>query len=155
MGVVGRTRSTAKARKRGAAVALSLGAGAAVLLSACSSAGNSLAQQACTHVDASIGFYMKAEHATSDAAAHRDARRALRQLSQAVPLAARATSDDPVYNPLMVTLERSGQTSEKNLIPALRAQCSAANNPSSLSTPPAPHGVPGGGAVPGTSGSGT
>ncbi|MGH9091667.1 MAG: hypothetical protein ACRDZR_09865, partial [Acidimicrobiales bacterium] len=108
-----------------AAVAVAL----ALTLSACGGAGLSLARQACVHVQASLRLYARAQH-TSDA--HRAASyrlRAIEQLEVALPLAARATSDDPQWNPLMTTLQEIGRNSEANLVRALRAQCAQADTP--------------------------
>lgn len=103
--------------------------GVALLLSGCSNAGDSLARQACVHVGASIRLYTQAEHDADTSVARHKANQAIGQLEAALPLAAQADSADPAYNPLMTTLQEIGRTSESNLIPALRAQCSAAANP--------------------------
>ncbi len=113
---------------RVAAVAVTCTVGS-FALSACGSAGPALALQACVHVDASIRLYHEAEHTRNPSTARREAVKATDQLAQAEPLAARATSADPAFNPLMTTLQENGRTSESNLIPALRAQCAAARNP--------------------------
>lgn len=118
---------------RGSAAAAGLMVFGGVLMSACSNGGASLAQQACVHVDASIKLYTRAEHDTNQATAARNAERAIADLEAAEPLAARANSADPAYNPLMTTLQEIGRTSESNLIPALKAQCEAAMNPTSQS----------------------
>lgn len=111
-----------------AAAALACAAGG-LALSSCSGAGPALALQACAHVDASIRLYHRAEHAQNAVTARREAARAAVELSEAEPLAARATSADPAFNPLMTTLQENGRTAESNLIPALEAQCAAARNP--------------------------
>jgi hypothetical protein len=113
-----------------------LSVGAALLLSGCSNAGSALAQAACTHVDTSIHLFDQAERARTVAGAHEKADQATGQLDQALQLAARATSANPAFNPLMTTLQEIGRTSESNLIPALRAQCAAARNPTSQSPVP-------------------
>ncbi len=118
------------------AVLLGLCAGG-VLLSACSNAGDALAQAACVHVYDSIHLYTRAEHATSTGTVRNDVDKAMGELEQALPLAARATSANPAYNPLMTTLQEIGRTTEANLIPALRAQCEAAQHPTSQSPVPA------------------
>ena len=67
-------------------------------------------------------------------------------IEQAEQLAAQANSADPAYNPLMTTLQEIGRTSEANLIPALKAQCDAANNPTAqgpVTSGPAPVTAPG------------
>lgn len=121
---------------RGAAAAAGLVLAAGVLVSACANNGTSLAEQACVHVHASIRLYTRAEHATTRTTATREARRATVELEKAEPLAARANDANPVFNPLMTTLQEVGRTSESNLIPALQAQCDAASNPSSLNQVP-------------------
>lgn len=125
-------------------MALALCAAAGLALSACSGSGTSLARQACAHVETSIRLYVQAEHAADLATARRKATEAIGQLEQAEQLAAQANSADPAFNPLMTTLQEIGRTSEANLIPALRAQCAAAQNPTSGTTPGA---APTGGAA--------
>lgn len=120
-------------RRITAAVALS--GGVAVLLAGCSNSGASLAKQACVHVDASIRLYTQAEHDSNSSTARKKAYEAVAQLDLAEPIAAQANSADPAFNPLMTTLQEIGRTSEANLIPALRAQCAAAANPTAGSTP--------------------
>jgi hypothetical protein len=134
------------------AVALGVAASSALLLGGCSNAGSSLAKAACVHVDASIHLYTEAEHAESTSTARAKASQATNELSQALPLAAQANSADPAFNPLMTTLQEIGRTSESNLIPALRAQCEAAQNPTSVS--PVPAGPTSGTEPAGTGGSG-
>lgn len=132
------------------AIAIASSLGAALLLSGCSNAGGSLAREACAHVDTSIRLYMEAEHASTIAEARAKAERAIGQLNQAQQFAARANSADPSFNPLMTTLQEIGRTSEANLIPALRAQCTAAQNATSTTQSPVP-----GGPTPGTVPGGT
>lgn len=116
-----------------AAVVLSGGVG--VLLAACSNSGTALAQKACVHVHSSIRLYTEAEHATDTSVARKKAYEAIGQLEQAEQTAAQANSANPAFNPLMTTLQEIGRTSEANLIPALRAQCAAANGSTAGSTP--------------------
>ena len=140
-GTLARRRHRLRRARLPAAIAVS--AGPALLLAGCSNVGNSLALAACAHVSTSIRLYSEAEHAATTAAARSKVDRAAEQLAEALPLAARATSANPAFNPLMTTLQEIGRTSEVNLIPALRAQCSAAENPTSQSPIP-------GGPTPGT-----
>jgi hypothetical protein len=128
---VDRSRRVRAARSVVGVLAVSVGA--IVLLGGCSNAGGSLARQACVHVDASIHLYTEAEHAKTTAAARHKVNEAADQLGQAEQLAAQANSADPAFNPLMTTLQESGRVPEANLIPALRAQCSAATHPTSQS----------------------
>jgi hypothetical protein len=127
---VGRLATAAGSRLRrlqvGLAVAVVgvLGLG----LSGCGGGGLSLARQACVHVDASIRLYDESEHADGTKAAGRDLEQAGQQLATALPLAARATSADPQWNPLMTTLEEVDRNHEGNLVQALRSQCAMANS---------------------------
>lgn len=131
------------------ALAAAASVAAALLLSGCSNAGSSLAQAACVHIDASIHLYDQAEHARTAADARAKVDRAAAELEAALQLAARATSANPAFNPLMTTLQEIGRTSEANLIPALRAQCAAAQNPTAQSpVPGTPTSGAGSGAVP-------
>lgn len=139
-----RTRPRGKAARSAAAAGLVLAGG--VVLSACSNGGTSLAQEACAHIHTSIRLFTHAEHEGNQAAAARNAEKAIVQLEQAEQLAAQANSADPAYNPLMTTLQEIGRTSEANLIPALQSQCDAANNPtaqSPVTSGPAPVTAPG------------
>lgn len=125
----------------------------ALLLSACGGGGLTLARQACAHVHTSLRLYERSQHAADAAAAARDRTRAIEQLEAALPLAARATSADPQWNPLMTTLQEIGRNSEGNLVSALRSQCALANTsgeqaPTLTSTPsggggPSPSTLPG------------
>lgn len=138
---VARAREGGGSRLRAAripAIAVAVTAGAALLVSGCSNTGSSLAQEACVHVDASIHLYNEAKHATTTAGAREKVDRATGQLNKALQFAARATSADPAFNPLMTTLQEVGRTSEANLISALRAQCAAAQHPTSQSPVPGP-----------------
>lgn len=121
-------RRSRRSRRAGLA-ALAGSVGLALTLSACSNAGIGLARQACQHVDTSIRLYVRAEHGSDGAANRRDQVAAAKELEAALPLAARANSADPAFNPLMTTLQEMGRTSEANLLPALRAQCAAAETP--------------------------
>jgi hypothetical protein len=126
-----------------AAVGIALCASTALLLSGCSNGGSALARAACVHVYDSIHLYTQAQHARSVAAARAKADKATNELNEALQLAAQANTADPAFNPLMTTLQETGRTPESNLIPALRAQCEAAQNPTSQSPVP-------GGPTPGT-----
>ncbi|HTU37939.1 MAG TPA: hypothetical protein VMF35_07970 [Acidimicrobiales bacterium] len=107
-----------------------LAAAAALALSACSSTadGQSLAHQACAHVDRSVADYLLATKAgTAPATAARLQVEADEQLRAALPLAAAANSDDGSWNGLMTTISESATVDEAHLIPSLRAQCVAAD----------------------------
>jgi hypothetical protein len=116
-------------------VAVVLSGGLGILLTACSNSGSALAKQACVHVDRSIRLYAQAVHDTNAGTARKKADEAVGELEAAEQIAAQATSANPAFNPLMTTLQEIGRTSEANLIPALRAQCAAANSPTAGSTP--------------------
>ena len=114
-------------RPRGALnlAGLALVAGAALVLSACSSqSGQDLAQQACVHVHRSVTDYLRATSAgTSPAAAAQLQKEADEELRAALPLAAAANSDDGSWNSLMTTISEGATVDEGHLLPSLRAQC--------------------------------
>ncbi len=104
---------------------------AALTLSACSTSaqdGQSLAQQACVHVNRSVSEYLLASRSGTPAAtaAHLQDE-ADQQLRAALPLAAAANSDDGSWNSLMTTISESATIDEGHLIPSLRAQCVVAD----------------------------
>ena len=101
---------------------------AAVVLSGCGGDGQALAREACRHVDASLRLYAAAGRTTDRQKAAADRNKAIVQLEAALPLAAKANSADPQWNPLMTTLQEIGRNSEANLVSALRAQCEVANS---------------------------
>jgi hypothetical protein len=107
-------------------------AGASITLSACSSSaqdGQSLAQQACVHVNRSVSDYLLAARSGTPAAtAARLQDQADQQLRAALPLAAAANSDDGSWNSLMTTISESATIDEAHLIPSLRAQCVVADS---------------------------
>ncbi|MGP0032607.1 MAG: hypothetical protein ACLPVF_19150 [Acidimicrobiales bacterium] len=138
---------------------LALGAvalGATLGLSACSQqSGLNLARQACVHVNSSLHDYALSLRPGTSAAVVVDLQnQANAELRAALPLAAAATSDDGSWNSLMTTLSESAWVDEPHLIPALRAQCIAADtnpnvnpqNPEAPGTTPQnvnPQGSPG------------
>jgi hypothetical protein len=97
-------------------------------VSGCGGGGLTLARQACVHVNASLNLYARSLRTSHAAQAARDRTKAIEQLEAALPLAARATSTDPQWNPLMTTLEEIGRNSEANLVRALRSQCAQADS---------------------------
>jgi hypothetical protein len=118
-----------RARRRGAtATAVLAVALLPLVLTACGGAGQALAREACVHVKTSIRLYTAAERAPEGKRAASERTGALEQLEAALPLAARATSADPQWNPLMTTLQEIGRNSEAHLVSALRAQCALADS---------------------------
>ncbi len=117
--------------------AIALGAG----LSACGASGTGLAQQACSHVNRSISLLGQAAHQSDAATADGLRQTAYRQLRDALPIAAEAAYRDGQYQALMTTLAESGRVSEPTLIPALKAQCQAADSSTFGQTPP-PSSIP-------------
>lgn len=145
-GTVGASADRCRRLRAARIPGVALGAAvAALLLSGCSDSGSALAQAACAHVDTSIHLYTQAERAKTTAAARAKADRAANQLNQALQFAAQANSANPAFNPLMTTLQEIGRTSEANLIPALRAQCTAAEGTSQSPTPGSTPSTPFGG----------
>lgn len=122
------------ARRRGGRRAIGLLAAATLtgsVLGACgnsASDGQSLARQACVHVDRSVIDWVRAGHAgTPGTTVASLLDQADQQLRAALPLAAAANSDDGSWNALMTTISESETVDEGHLVPALRAQCAVAN----------------------------
>lgn len=116
---------------------ITLGAG----LSACGGNGTGLAEQACSHINRSIGLLKQAAAQTDTAVADGLRQKAYRQLRDALPIAAEAAYRDGQYQALMTTLSESSRVSETTLIPALQAQCQAADSSTFGQTPP-PSSIP-------------
>ena len=85
--------------------------------------GVALAQQACAHVERSVALFTNSEHGRAPAAAAQDRAKALAQLRQALPIAARAAGDSGEWQALMTTLSESSRVPERLLVHALRRQC--------------------------------
>jgi hypothetical protein len=122
---------------------LTLGLG--VLLSACGNGGESLAREACTHINRSISLLRQAESHTASSQSALLQHEAYQELRKALPLTAEAAYDDDQWQALMTTVSESNRVSETTLVPALQAQCTQAdqspfNQPSPPSSipPPAP-----------------
>ncbi|MDA8359002.1 MAG: hypothetical protein M0Z95_22500 [Actinomycetota bacterium] len=113
----------------------------ALLVAACGSSGQALARQACTHVHRAYVLFGEGARATDAARAQADRSQSLAQLEAALPIAARATSADPQWNPLMTTLEESGFNTESHLFPALLAQCALADSQNEQAPVVAPNGA--------------
>ncbi|MHB1776535.1 MAG: hypothetical protein ACYCU7_11165 [Acidimicrobiales bacterium] len=106
----------------------------AVLFAGCGAeAGVAQAQQACGYVTTSIRLYDRAEHGPGSRSGVLLAR-ATADLETAVPLAAAANIANPIFNPLVTTLQEAGRVDEGHLLTALRAQCAMADS----SNPQAP-----------------
>jgi hypothetical protein len=118
--------------------------GAVLCLSGCGQqSGQTLARQACTHVDLSVRDYelsTKANISPSEAARLRT--KADVELRAALPLAAQATSADGSLNALMTTISEGATVDEAHLVPALKGQCKAINTNVNVN-PEAPGNLPG------------
>jgi hypothetical protein len=117
-------------------------------LAACASVqdGQSLAQQACVHVNRSVGEWVDSQRTGTPAATVAALQqRAEQQLSLALPLAAAANSDDGTWNSLMTTISEIGTVDEGHLVPALHAQCVLADANQNVN-PQSPDNSGGGGA---------
>lgn len=131
------TRFARRPRLTWRLLAWTLGVSAASIgLGGCAYAnGVTLAQQACTHVQRSIALYASSERGLAPAAAARTRERALAQLRQALPIAARAAGDSGEWQALMTTLSESSRVPEHLLIHALRRQCRIALENKPLPSP--------------------
>jgi hypothetical protein len=117
--------------------------GAVLCLSACGQDGQTLARQACTHVELSVHYYelsTKANVNPSEAARLR--KKADVELHAALPLAAAATSADGSLNALMTTISESNTVDEGHLIPALKGQCASVDTNVNVN-PQGPSNLPG------------
>jgi hypothetical protein len=93
-------------------------------LAACGSGADSLGDQACTHVERSITLYDSSLKATGARAAEL-ASEANTQLRAALQPASLAASGGGSWQPLAATLAESSQVPERDLVPALTAQCAS------------------------------
>jgi len=122
---------------------VAVGVAVALLAAGCGNNGQALARQACVHVNESIALYREATRIADSSKADSLRTKAVEQLELALPLAARATSADPQWNPLMTTLEESGFNTESHLIPALHTQCQLADSQNEQAPVVAPNGSTG------------
>jgi hypothetical protein len=103
--------------------------GVGLALSACGGvSAQTFAAQACVHVHRSVVAFRQSTQpgvAVTTAAVLRH--KADAELSDALPLAAQANSADGSWNALMTTIAESATVDEKNLVPALQAQCALAD----------------------------
>jgi hypothetical protein len=90
--------------------------------------GDVLARQACQHVERSIRLYSQAEQATSSSVALSKVAQAYKELRDALPLAAMATSDNGQWVALETTLSESARVDESELVTALSSECAVAMN---------------------------
>jgi hypothetical protein len=118
--------------------------GAVLCLSACGQqSGETLARQACTHVELSVRYFersTKPDITPSEVARLRT--KADAELRVALPLAAAATSADGSLNALMTTISESATVDEAHLVPALKGQCASVNTNVNVN-PQAPGNLPG------------
>jgi hypothetical protein len=102
-------------------VALGLG-----LTSCADAAALGLVHQACHDVSVSLVLYRESQREPDPKLAARDLARAETQLENASPLATEAAGEAPQWQALMATLAETSRLPEANLMPALQAQCAAA-----------------------------
>jgi hypothetical protein len=126
-----------------AGIIVSVGLGTA--LTACGNNAESLAQQACSHINRSITLLQESERPSDASRSAQLSQQAYTQLRLALPIAAEAAYRDGQWQALMTTVSESNRVSETTLVPALQAQCSAADStpfnqapPPSSIPPPAP-----------------
>ncbi len=119
-------------------------------LTACGNSGQTLARQACAHVDHSVSLLREADKSTNPTEAGALQQQAVAQLRAALPIAAEAAYDDGQWQALMTTLSESNRIPPNSLVPALTQQCAQAASspfqqspPTSSIPPPAPFGTSG------------
>lgn len=105
---------------------------AGVLLSACGT-GSAVAQArtSCRYVERALALQAQSNDKALSANARADLRgRAMSELLKAGPAAAKATSSDGSWNPLMTTISEAQRVPLENLVPALTRLCQVANSSS-------------------------
>ncbi len=135
------TASRALARPRLRRAVGTFAAGGAVLfagtvLSACGNSARSLAQQACTHVDASLATLAKAQSTADPAAAQQLTKQAYTELLRATPIAAQAARVDGQWQALEFSISEANRVPEAQLAPSLRALCASAQRSVFNQVPP-------------------
>jgi len=110
------------------------------------SAALGLVRQACHHVDLSLALYHASEKEPDAALAGRERVKAEIELQTAAPLATEAAGEAPQWQALMATLGEGSRLPESDIVPALQAQCAAAQSggspiPTVNTTLPAPPGT--------------
>jgi hypothetical protein len=116
-------------RLRAGAAAVAATVALAVGVTGCaSSAGLSLAKQACQHVNRSITIYRESERDPGTNASTGEATSAEEQLRVALPLAATAAGEASQWQALMATLSESSRLPESDLTYALQQQCAVAED---------------------------
>ena len=128
-----------RVRRLVAGVAVVIGLGGA--LSACGASGTGLAQQACSHVNASLALFTRSEHQSDPTTAAALKQRAYLELRAALPITAQAAFHDGQWQALMTTVSESSRVPESALVSALRAQCQAADS-SAFGQPAPPSSIP-------------
>jgi hypothetical protein len=124
----------------GIAAVVGLGIG----LTACADNGQSLARQACVHVNRSISLLKLAGNESGSQRAGALQQQAVRQLRAALPIAAEAAYDDAQWQALMTTISESNRVPPTTLVTALTQQCAQADSgpfdqaPPTSVPPPAP-----------------
>jgi hypothetical protein len=111
------------------------------VLGGCGTSGTGLAQQACSHVDASLALFARSQHQTNPATVASIQQRAYLQLRAALPIAAQAAFHDGQWQSLMTTVGESSRVPESTLVDALRAQCRQVNS-STFGQPAPPESIP-------------
>jgi hypothetical protein len=104
--------------------------GVVIGLAGCDSqgSGQALAEQACVHVQRSVGDWLRSSvPGTPSATVAELQKKATQELRAALPLAAAANSDDGTWNSLMTVISESSTIDETHLVPSLRAQCAVAD----------------------------
>ena len=85
-----------------------------------------LAQKACAKVDGALALYARSQSEGSSPQAAADAATSVVQLHAALPVAAVAAGESPMWQPLMTTLTEAGRVPEQYLVHALTVQCADA-----------------------------
>jgi hypothetical protein len=135
------TSTGGRRRLSRAAAGIIVTVGLGTVLAACGNNAESLAQQACAHINRSIALLQESDRPSDAPRSAQLSQQAYTQLRLALPIAAEASYRDGQWQALMTTVSESNRVPETTLVPALEAQCGAA-----ASTPfnqaPAPTSIP-------------
>lgn len=135
------TSAHARRGLRGAVVGLIAVVGIGTALSACGNDGETLARQACTHINRSIALLKESDAPAERSQSTQLAQEAYSQLRQALPIVSQAAYADGQWQALMTTVSESNRVPESTLVTALQAQCGSADS-SPFNQPPPPSSIP-------------
>jgi hypothetical protein len=112
--------------------------GCSITLTACSGNGDSLARQACGHVDSSIALFKRSASDPDPTTSAALVKQAYLELRDALPLSAQAAEQNSRWQALMTDVAESNRVDESYLVPSLQDQCAVADSDNSVVPVPPP-----------------